>query len=422
MVLWAGLLLLPGTAAAQTPMSLADAVAMAVRNDSRVREAEAKEESARQQAAVSRAKFGPNLFTGTGAMYTYGFPQTPGGAPPSVFNLAFTQTLFDGPAKGQERAASERIEVQRLEAARVRNAAMVEAALAYLELAGVRQALDRQQAARDSAEGVVDALNRQLGEGRVLPVDVLEARLAAAKLTQRITQLEGRDATLENQLRVLTGGAPGQRVAVTAGALPALPDRPPAELVALATTANVALQSARAERQAREEELAGTRQGYWPSVDLVGNYAVFSRFNNLDTFFNRFQRHNVNVGIEARVPLFAAATGPSVAAARSAVVEADAAVRQQQEQIELDVLSALQADREAAAARAVEELQLAVAQENVRVANARVGEGRANRLDALRAQVEEGRAWDAFYQAEFAQQRGELQLRQLTGELNRLFP
>jgi outer membrane protein TolC len=422
MVVLAGLLLLPATAGAQTPLSLGDAVAMAVRTDSRVRDAEAKEESARQQAALSRAKFGPNLFTGTGAMYTYGFPQTPGGAPPSVFNLAFTQTLFDGPSKGQARAASRRIEVQRLEAARVRNGTMVEAALAYLELAGVRQALDRQRAARDSAGGVVDALNDQLREGRVLPVDVLQSRLVAARLAQRITQLEGRDATLENQLRVLTGAAPGQRLTVGAAALPSLPDRPPAELVAAAMTANVALQSARAERQAREEDLAGMRQGYWPSVDLVGNYAVFSRFNNLDTFFNRFQRHNVNVGIEARVPLFAAATGPSVAVARSAVVEADAAIRQQQEQVELDVLSALQANREAAAARTVEELQLAVAQENVRLASARVGEGRGNRIDVLRAQIDEGRAWDEFYQAAFGQERGELQLRQLTGELNRLFP
>src|SRR5207245_2094472 len=101
--------------------------------------------------------------------------------------------------------------------------------------------------------------------------------------------------------------------------------------------------------------------------------------------------------IEARVPLFAAATGPSVALARSEVVEADVAIRQQQDRIELAVRRALQAARQTAADLTVEELQLAIAQETLRVANVRVDEGRADRLDLQRALVEEGRTWDEFY-------------------------
>jgi outer membrane protein TolC len=209
---------------------------------------------------------------------------------------------------------------------------------------------------------------------------------------------------------------------VGAGDLPSLPERSGAELVSVAMTADPTLQAVRFERQAREHNLAGVRQRYWPSVELIGNYAVFSRFNNLDTFFNRFQRHNVNVGIQARVPLFAAATGPSVALARTELVEADVAVKQQQDRIELDVRRALQAARQSAADLTVQELQLAVAQENVRVATVRVDEGRADRLDLQRALVEEGRTWDEFYQADFDRQRAQLQLRQLTGELSRLFP
>ena len=201
MVVLAGtLMLLPVRAGAQTLITLGDAVMLALRHDSRVLEAEANEDRARRAADVSRAAFGPNLFTGTGAVYTYGFPQTPGGAAPSVFNLAFTQTLFDGPAKGQQRAASNRIEVQRVETARVRDATILEAALAYLELAAVRQALERQRTARRSAEDMIGSMTERLQEGRVLPVNVLEARLSSARLVQRITQLEGREATLENQI------------------------------------------------------------------------------------------------------------------------------------------------------------------------------------------------------------------------------
>jgi outer membrane protein TolC len=220
----------------------------------------------------------------------------------------------------------------------------------------------------------------------------------------------------------MTGSPFGPDVQVAGGDLPSLPDRSAAELMALAKTADPMLQAAQFEREARERNLAGMRQRYWPSVELVGNYAVFSRFNNLDTFFNRFQRHNVNVGVEARVPLFAAATGPSVALARSELAEADVAIRQQLDRIELEVHGRLQAARQTAADLTVEELQLAIAQENVRVANVRVDEGRADRLDLQRALVEEGRTWDEFFQADFARQRAQLQLRQITGELSRLFP
>jgi outer membrane protein len=418
----AGALLLSVQIGAQTLISLRDAVMLAVRHDTRVLDAEAKEEQARREADVNRAAFGPNLFTGTGAVYTYGFPQTPGGAAPSVFNLAFTQLLFDGPAKGQQRAAIQRIEVQRLAVTRVRETTMLETALAYLELAGVRQALERQRTALRSAQEMIGSMTERLREGRVLPVNVLEARLSSARLAQRITQLEGREATLESELTVLTGSSFGPGVQVGAGDLPSPPDRSATELVALAMIADPPLQAARLERLAREHNLAGMRQRYWPSVEVVGNYAIFSRFNNLDTFFNRFQRHNINVGVEARVPLFAAATSPSVAVARTELVEADVAIKQRQDQIELDVRRALQAARQAGADLTVEELQLAVAQENARVATVRVDEGRADRLELQRALVEEGRTWDEFYQADFERQRAQLQLRQITGELSRLFP
>jgi outer membrane protein TolC len=422
LLLAAFLVLRPGHSGAQSIVSLRDVVGLAVRRDSRVLDSAAKEERARREADLTGARFGPNLFTGTGAVYTYGFPQTPGGAAPSVLNLAFTETLFDGPAKGRQRAAIQRIEVQRLDAARVRDVTTVETALAYLELAGVRKALDRQRSARRSAEAIVDVMANRVGEGRVLPVTVLQARLSSARLAERVAQLEGREIEVEGQLRLLTGLPAGEPLQVAAEDLPSLPDRSIAELVALAVANSPELQAARAERLAREQNLAGTRQGYWPSVELVGNYAMFSRFNNLDTFYNRFQRHNFNVGIEAKVPIFSAETGASVALAQSEVRAADVAIKQQQDRIELDVRRAYQASRVAAAARTVQEIQLAIAQETVRVVSARVDEGRAERLDLDRALVDEATAWDAFYQSEFERQRGQLQLRQITGELSRLFP
>jgi outer membrane protein len=422
-ILFAALIVLrPTLGAAQSALSLREAVALAVSHDTRVLDSEAREERARREADLSGARFGPNLYTGTGAVYTYGFPQTPGGAPPSILNLAFSETLFDGPAKGRQRAARQRIEVQRLDTARVRGTTSVETALAYLELAAVRARLDRHRAARRSADAIVDVMASRVGEGRVLPVTVLQARLSSARLAERIVQLEGRESELEGQLRILTGWTATAPLQVAAEDLPSLPDRSVPELVSTAVANSPEIQAAQAERLAREQNLAGARQGYWPSIELIGNYAMFSRFNNLDTFYTRFQRHNFNFGVEAKVPIFSAETGASVAVARSEVRAADVAIKQQQDRIELDVRRAFQVARAAAAGTTVQEIQLAIAQESVRVVTARVDEGRAERLDLDRALVDEAAAWDDFYQAEFERQRGQLQLRQITGELSRLFP
>src|SRR5262245_34673730 len=98
-------LLMAAVASAQTPLTLRDAVSMALRHDTRVEEADIRLESATRQVQVNHAHFGPNLFTGTGAVYSYGLPQTPTGTLPSVLNVGFTQTVFDRVARGRGRAA-----------------------------------------------------------------------------------------------------------------------------------------------------------------------------------------------------------------------------------------------------------------------------------------------------------------------------
>jgi len=415
-------MLMAGGALAQPALTLRQAVSLALRNDSRIREAETKQESAGRETELTRARFGPNLFTGSGAMYTSGFPQTPGGTLPSIFNLAFTQTLFDVPSRGRQRAAEREAEVQKLGVASTRDLVTLETASAYLELVSVRHSLERLRSAGDSAQAIVSLQIERLREGRVLPVDVLRARLSAAQLHQRVVSLESQESALEGQVRLLTGIARDQPLSIAAEDLPSSPDRSVDELLAMATANSVTLKAVELGERARADNLSGQRGAYWPSIDLVANYAVFSRYNNLDTFFNRFQRNSVNAGIEARVPIFSAQTGAAVAVARSQLLEAQAVVARQRDQLEIEVRQAVRQTHEADADREVAELDLAIAQEAVRLADARVAEGRADRLDRERALLDEARAWDRFFHAEWVRQKTQLQLRRVTGELSRSFP
>jgi outer membrane protein TolC len=92
--------------AQQAPLTLKQAITLALQNSSELAVAKARFAVAQQQETQARASFRPNLFTGSGAAYTYGFPMTPGGSAPSIFNLSYVQTLFNPPLRGQAKAAA----------------------------------------------------------------------------------------------------------------------------------------------------------------------------------------------------------------------------------------------------------------------------------------------------------------------------
>src|SRR5205085_2566896 len=95
-------------AAQAGPITLKEATALALENSPEVALARARVTVAVDSTAVIRSGFRPNLFTGSGAAYTYGFPQTPSGAAPSIINVSYVQTIFNPLLRGQTLEAGER--------------------------------------------------------------------------------------------------------------------------------------------------------------------------------------------------------------------------------------------------------------------------------------------------------------------------
>jgi outer membrane protein TolC len=406
----------------QQSLTLRRAVTLALENSSELALANARYAVAEQQEAQARAPFGPSLFTGSGAAYTNGFPMTPGGAAPAVFTLSYIQTLFNPPLRGQAYAAKRRVEVERLGLERGRDAVILRTALVFLDLAQVRHGLDAQRRAQDAIRRIQDITRGRVAEGRELPIETVRAELSAARTKQRIIQLEGREDTLATELRALTGLRSDQPLQIVPETLAQQPEQPTVELVALALTNSIELQQAGYERQARADRLQGERGGYWPSIDLVSEYATLSKINNYDEFFRKFQRHNLNVGIQARWSIFSAQTATAVAVARTELQRVDVELRRKREEIELAVRHDSQRARELKATREVAGLELRLAQENVRILQERFQEERANLRDVEGARLEEGDKWIAFLQADYESQQAQLELLKTTGQLGRLFP
>ena len=76
----------------------------------------------------------PNLYAGSGAGYTYGIPETPGGRAPSVFNVTYTEQIFNEPLQGPGERTQEQASSQTIVLEDVKNSVIARTAMAYLEL------------------------------------------------------------------------------------------------------------------------------------------------------------------------------------------------------------------------------------------------------------------------------------------------
>src|SRR5579862_3540715 len=231
-------------------LNLKQAVEMALRNSREVALAQARYNVSQNTVAVNRSAFRPNLFTGSGAAYTYGFPQTVSGAAPSIVNASYMQTVFNPLLSSQVRASDERREAQRLELEKTRNSVMLQTSSSYLELAKVRHSLDLMRTQRQSNARILDFTRQRLAEGRELPIEVTRAELNEARSEQKIIQLESRQRVLEQQLAALTGLPGGRRIEIESEVLPLDEQQREQELVDRALSSSLDLQQAEFERRA----------------------------------------------------------------------------------------------------------------------------------------------------------------------------
>src|SRR4030081_3205871 len=202
-------------------LTLKEAVTLAVGNSRDLALARLHYGLVQREAGVAGAAFRPNFYTGTGAAYTNGFPLISGGGVPAIFSLSYDQKIFNRPLKGEQRAAEQRAEGQRLSMEGVRDSVMVRAALEYLELAKVRHAQELMRGERMSAGRILESIRERAQAGRELPIEVTRAQLTAARIEQRIAQLEDREDSLSGELRDMMALPPDQPIEVSTEELPA---------------------------------------------------------------------------------------------------------------------------------------------------------------------------------------------------------
>jgi len=401
-------------------LTLKHAIQLALQNSKDIQIAKIQASIADRAAMITKAQFLPNVYAGSGAGYTYGIPETPGGRAPAVFNVTYTEQVINEPLRGQGKEQQAQARAQRITLEDARNSVIVQTASAYLELVKVRHSAELLKKEQESAEKILGVVKQRESEGFELPVEVTRAQLTGAQVAQRLLQLQGREDELEMILRGQCGLAPEQQIDVTAEDLPGPAEQEGANLVALAMQNNTELRLAQADVQAKEFRLKGEKRGYWPTLELVSVYSLLSKFNNYDLFFNHFQKNNYNLGIQAQVPIFSASTKANVALAQGNLLAAKTSLSNKQSQVSADVRRKTRRVRETDAEKEVARLELQLVQQDLAQLQARFEEGKVTLPEIEKTRLTENEKWMALLDATFQRQQAQLDLLKTAGQLDKV--
>jgi len=406
---------------APVALTLKRAIEMALRNSKDIQVAKLQASLATHASQVSKAEFLPSVYAGSGAGYTYGIPETPGGRAPSLFSLTYTEQVFNEPLRGQGKELEEQARSQKIVLEDVKNSVIARTAMAYLELAKVRHSLELLRGEQGSADKILQVTAERQGEGYELPVEVTKAQLMKAQVTHRILQLEGRRDELEVFLRGQIGLGPEQAIEVTPEELPGEAEQEGANLVAMAMQNNAGLLLAQSEVRAKEFRLKGEKRGYFPTLEAVSTYSLLANFNNYSEFYKKFQRNNFNAGVQVQVPLFSARTREAIGLAQINLETSQATLASKKTQVSAEVRQKTLHLRERDAAKEVARLELQLAQQNIGVLETQYNEGKVNLREVEKARLEENDKWMAFLDANFERQQAQLDLLKTTGQLDKVW-
>jgi outer membrane protein TolC len=381
-----------------------------------------------------RNNYIPQVMTGAGLGWSYGFPLGLEGSAPSLFNINAQSAVLNPSLRQFIKAAKVDSHVASLNSKDQRNQIIQDAAQSYAELAKWEQRLARLQETEAETGKMEAAVNDRVKEGIDSEIDQTKARLSTARVRLRVAEAQGAADVLREHLAKLTGLAAAaiQTEAESIPAPPALPQENPDNAAASNPSVQAALEHARAQYLRAK----GEHRALWPSLDFAAQYALLSKFNNFQNYYipshpcvtplgeflcvsNSFQQNNATVGVSIRFPLFNASQRSKAdlaeADARKAGKQAEAAKNQLSE----ETLRLQRSVAQLQAARDVGQLEYEIADKNMAAVHTRMDQGTAtiHDLDDARTQLSE--RFISLQDVNFELQRAQLGLMRSTGELEK---
>jgi outer membrane protein len=406
-------------------MTLAEAVELALKQNPDVAMARLEERKAAESVREARDAFVPKVIAGSGLAYSNGMPMSIEGASPSIVQAQAIGSVFDRSKRYLIAQARENVRGAALGTSARKQEVGLRAALLFLDAERLRRSAegaDEAEAARrqvESLERVAEATRARVAESRELPIEAKRAALNLARGRERLQFFESDAQFAETSLAVVLGFSAGDRVQ------PAAEERKPPvtaaseqEAVVAALKNSVEIRRLESALAARTLELRSYQAERLPKLDLVAQYGLFSKFNNYEDYFRKFQRHNGQIGVSIQIPLFSGpGTDARIGQASAEMARLRLEIGALRNRLSLDASRGWQEVKKAEAALEVARLDHDVARDQVAVLMAQMQEGRASLRQVEEARFMENEKWLAFLDAHYGVERARLNLLKQSGDL-----
>ena len=334
--------------------------------------AAAEQVRARAAYLETRNMFLPQLVVGSGLAKTYGFPLSIEGSAPSVISVNYQSSLYSPAGREFMKAAQQEWQASETNTQEQRAVTLLEAAITYIQLDTVASRMRLLNQQQEEANRLLSVVNDRVRAGVDSQMDLTRAKLAAAQVRLRLADAEGAADVLREQLAELTG-VPATSIETVTESIPRVPDLSQApDIVGTAVSSSPVLKSAMQDATAKEFRAKGEHRVMLPAIDLVGQYGLFSRYNNYDLYFNRFQRNNATLGVAIRFPLLNFAQRARAEAADAEAVKAQRQTEVTKRRVSTDTLKLARAIKQLDAAEQVAQLDYQLAQAQVDAVQARI--------------------------------------------------
>jgi outer membrane protein TolC len=429
--------LLPTSLLAE-PVSLKRVVELALVHATGAAIAAADEQRASAGYRELRNNYVPQVSTGAGLGYSYGFPLALEGSAPSLFNINTQSALLNPSLRDFVHAAKVDSAVASLKTKDERNQIIEDAALSYAELAKWEQRLARLQETEAAANKMQAAVAERVKEGVDSEIDGTRARLSAARVRLRIAEAQGAADVLREHLSKLTG-LPAANIQTDPDSIPApppvatMPDAPKD-----AAASNPSVEAAVEHARAQYLRAQGEHKALWPTIDFAAQYALLSKFNNFQNYYipsrpcttplfsgellcvtNGFQQNNATVGVSIRFPLFNASQRSRAQIADADALKATKQAEAARNQVSEETLRLQRSVAQMQAARDVAELEYEIAGKNLTAVQTRMDAGTATLHDLDDARSQASERFIALQDVTFELERSQLGVLRSTGDLEK---
>ncbi len=377
----------------------------------------ADRERAQHSVEEQKYQFIPQVIMGSGLAATYGFPLSIEGSAPTALSLNTQSMLFNPGQLDFIRSAKSEMTAANFSAADRRQQIILDAASSYVQLDSVSSASNVTKQQLESAERAEKLVSDRVKEGVDPQVELTKAKLASARVRMHAADLQGSADLMRMHLAALTG-LPASQIITSTETIPALPEvKQQDDLATQSSESSPFVRAAAEQAAAKELKARGERKLRFPTVDLAGQYGLFTKYNNYDQYFNKFQRHNATFGVNIRVPLFNASGRAHAAASEAEALRArkDADVAKQQNSE--NTLKLQRSIQQLAAAREVTKLEHQLARGDVEATAAKVEAGTASFKDQEAARIAEDEKYMNYLNTSFILDETQMQLLKATGEL-----